>query len=504
MTIRFVPNDPRATKFNDPTSMRARRNRKKTVANFVFGTMPKQAEYPEGSVKALAWQSREAALAAVEMFEGLHGPVKQWARSPNRKRLAFAIDAGEDVNAYYDGDGVLFFHQAIGNSVLYTGASTDIVSHEVGHALLDTIRPELWDANFLEAAAFHEAFGDCVAMLTALADSSMRKALARKATLGKKNFVETFGEELAWMALKMFGAQENSAKPRQALNKYDWALPSTLPGNGPGGVLINEPHSFGQVFTGCFYDLIRLIFARAKSETEASLWNATSAAAQLLFGAAKTAPLTPRFFQAIGRTMVLQDGANGGALRDTINKAFGNHGIALGAAALGAPRATLAGAKFKRLTANAATLSPATAQDLRRRLGAAKGGVLHTRAVKLGDRHMAEVSHVRHVDLSGLASYLKGVSAAGAEPVLVGAVRGTMAVMSSLPDSASTEEEVRTFVSGLVEHDAILPAARAVRARGARAATSKEASRATHRVVARGGTKVLERRGFSCGCGCHG
>jgi 3-hydroxyacyl-CoA dehydrogenase len=37
----------------------------------------------------------------------------------------------------------------------FSGASTDVVSHEVGHGLLDSIRPELWDAPFLEAGAFH-------------------------------------------------------------------------------------------------------------------------------------------------------------------------------------------------------------------------------------------------------------------------------------------------------------------------------------------------------------
>lgn len=501
MAINFVPNDPHAVKFKTATKVIARRNRKKTVANFIFGALPRQAQYPAGSVNALAWQSREAALAAVEMFEGLHGPVKQWARSPNRKRLAFSMDAGQDVNAYYDGNGVMFFHQPIGKSVIYTGASTDIVSHEVGHALLDTIRPELWDANYLEAAAFHEAFGDCIAILTALADPSMRKDVARKTVLGKKNFIETFGEELAWTAGKVFGAQENSAKPRQALNKHEWALPSTLPDNGPGNTLINEPHSFGQVFSGCFYDLIRLIFAQSKSQTEASLWTAASTAAQHLFAAAKTASLTPRFFQAIGRAMVLQNSSSGGELRDVIGQAFRRHGIALGSAALTAPRAQLAGAQFKRLTASAAALSPATARDIRRRIGVIKGGALQTRAVQLGGKQLAEVSHLRHVDLTGLAGYLKGVTAPGAEPVLVGAFRGAMAMMSSLPDPTSTADEVRTFVGGLVAHNAIRPTER--KAHAARAASETSAAHSTHQVVVRNGAKVLERRGFVCGCGCR-
>jgi Zn-dependent metalloprotease len=47
------------------------------------------------------------------------------------------------------------------------GASTDVVAHEVGHGLLDSARPDS-STSILEVGAFHEAFGDCIAMLTAL------------------------------------------------------------------------------------------------------------------------------------------------------------------------------------------------------------------------------------------------------------------------------------------------------------------------------------------------
>jgi hypothetical protein len=45
----------------------------------------------------------------------------------------------------------------------------------------------VFEVNFLEAGAFHEAFGDCMAMLTALRDQETRqKLLAVTADLKKR------------------------------------------------------------------------------------------------------------------------------------------------------------------------------------------------------------------------------------------------------------------------------------------------------------------------------
>lgn len=506
MTINYVPNDPRASAFARPRAQAPRPERPKNRATLDFGTLPAQQAYPPGSADALAWQSREAALAAIETFEQVHGPVTHWARSSNRKRLALLRDDGEDINAYYDGDSVRFFHHRVGTRTVYTGASTDVVAHELGHALLDTIRPPLWDSNYPEAAAFHEAFGDCTALLTALADADIRSAAVK--LVGRRNFVETLGEQLSWAVLRVIGAQNNASKPRQARNRLRWALPSTLPATGPGGALINEPHSFGQVFLGCFYDVIALAFARSAAQDEAALQQAAGAAAQALYAAAKAAPITPRFFQAIGRAMAAHATSADGALRANVIEAFANHGIVVGAEPLATPNAAVAGRKLKRAAPSAPALLPATVADLRARLHTAPGAPLRVRGIDLGGQRLVEASHHRRVDLSGLADYLDGVCAMASEAVLVAPVRGALALMSHVPDASATENEVRAFVAGLVERDEIATEGKS-RKRGQRrtaAATEPPASRAagpmstpTHAIVRRGGDTVLQRVRFMCG-----
>src|SRR5262249_14753293 len=150
----------------------------------------------------------------------------------------------------------------------FSGASTDVVAHEVGHGLLDSIRPDFFEVNFLEVGALHEAFGDCMAILTALTDQDTRvHLLAQAPDLRKTNFVASTAEDLA-EGIRRFKPTHNAAEPRHAFNKFQFQIPSTLPPDGGPGKLINEVHSFGMLFSGCFWNLIATIFGASASKNE--------------------------------------------------------------------------------------------------------------------------------------------------------------------------------------------------------------------------------------------
>src|SRR5262249_35485876 len=145
----------------------------------------------------LFWQCREASLTAISVWEGIDGTITSWARSANRKKLDLRPNAGEDLNAYYDGQSLSFFEFTTGSKTTFSGASTDVVSHETGHAVLDSFRPELWDDLYIETGAFHEAFGDCTAILTALSDPVQRSKLRSTVpNLDAENFLEATAEDL--------------------------------------------------------------------------------------------------------------------------------------------------------------------------------------------------------------------------------------------------------------------------------------------------------------------
>ena len=205
---------------------------------------------------------------------------------------------GSTANAFYDRSSLQFFRFDTAARTYFSGASTDVVAHEAGHGLLDAIWPDLWSSNFTEANAFHEAFGDCIAILTALADLDTRVALLQAADdLRGANFVEATAEDLS-DAIRQGIADSilqnrfrNASKPRHALNSFLWQMPLNLPFEGDPGVLLGEIHSFGQVFTGCFWDLVSNIFAALPGNNEATLAAAARDAGALLFNAAREVPL---------------------------------------------------------------------------------------------------------------------------------------------------------------------------------------------------------------------
>jgi hypothetical protein len=91
------------------------------------------------------------------------------------------------------------------------------------------------------------------------------------------------------------------------------------------------------------------------------------------------------------------------------------------------------------------------------------------------------------------------------EPVLIGAVGTRAALMSALPEPATTSDEVRSYVETLLRAQRIeLPETRRLgRRRGAVAPSSE--SLPTHVVRAQGNKKILVRVRFACrACRGHG
>jgi hypothetical protein len=510
VAINFITNDPDADVLNSPEHQAARPDRPAGKAGFKFtGAVTQKVYDPDTEAdKFLFWQCREAALAAIETWESFEAPLNQWARSPNRKKLELSlkfhdpeITGNRQLNAFYDGSGLRFFAFTNARNVTtFSGKSTDTVSHETGHALLDTVRPELFESNLPEVNAFHEAFADCTALLTALSNQDTRKKLLASAPdLGSANFVESMSEYLSDAILKEFG-KVAASKPRRLLNDFTWDLPTSLPAgdfDDAPDLLSAEAHSFSRVFSGCFYDVVRNIFTAQSSQTEATLLGSTQTAAKLLVAGVRAAPETARYFQAVGRGMALaDDDTNGSANRDAIRNAFARHNVMLGSAAMLAPTAGLAGSPLK-FAAGAFKLSPATTRDIRERIRAEPGSKMTVNRDRMFGTDVAAAIHKREVKLGALDNRLKGVVAYASERILVGNSGARPAVLGMLPERNRTEDEVNHYVQTLLNHGRI--AMDGKNPKGAMAAKAKTPNVPTHVIRNRGGKKVLERIRFVCG-----
>lgn len=512
MPINFIPNDPLAIQSGPMRKTAPRPNRPAGKAGFEFFDASPEGLFEPGTPEFLFWQCREAALISVNVWEALHASLTTWsAEAADPKKMKLVQDGGDDLNAFYDREHLAFFHHTTGTHTTFSAASTDVVAHEAGHAFLDLLRPELFVGNVTEQGAFHEAFGDCLAILVALFDNKTRQALlAASPNLGAANFVEATAEDLSDAVRLELGPSHPAAKPRRALNTFQFQLPTSLPTSGPPDRLTSEIHSFGRLFSGCFYDTIRKIFnGAAGAKDEAALLKAAKTAGKLLVKGAAQAPLSVRFFQSVGRAMVLaDDAANGGANRAAIGQAFAGHGVQLGSASALLPKAGLAGNAPKAGKA-AATLSPATLKDIRHRIGASAGARFSMTPITLGAERVVEVVHHRAVPLGGISKQLKGVVAMAPEALVVGKSGRAAAAFSAMPDASTTTDEVTKFVETLLAHGRIdfggektvkPKSSLALGAVGAlgKAKLPKLASLPTHRIVTKGGKKILMRIRFTC------
>jgi hypothetical protein len=245
--------------------------------------------------------------------------------------LPIFLDAGVDLNAYYNREGLSFFHDTVSGKTVYSGESPDILCHELGHAVLDALKPQLWGVASAEAAAFHESFGDVSALLSALQLPSVRQALLNETggNLYRSTRLSRLAEQLGWAIRVRNGS--DAVDPdclRNAVNSLFYQKPEGLPPRAPASQLSNEPHSFSRLFTGAFLEaLASMLLVLAPSPSDENLLEISQIIAKLLVDSVSKAPITPNYFSQVAAYMIQTDLSNDGKYSDVLKMAFIKHGI---------------------------------------------------------------------------------------------------------------------------------------------------------------------------------
>lgn len=503
MSINYIPNDPSAVSSIPMRTVSPRPDRSSSTTHYNVADAVGEGAFDLGTPEFLYWQCREAALAAMEAWETIHGPFSAWQAG---KVLHVIPNEGEDLNAYYtrkfgsEPMRISFFHQSVGSKDFFSGASTDVVAHEAGHAFLDAIRPDFWSSSRFEVNAYHEAFGDCIAIVTALNDRPSRQAVLTSLT--SKNAIESTAENLA-AGIKLLIPDHNAGVPRRARNSFEWGPSGSIPEDGGPGELIYEEHSFGQVFSGCFYDTIVNIFSGMSSQSEANLLKATQIAGKLLVEATKQAPQGSQFFREVGRFMILIDEQENNAdHRAAIRDAFERHNIALGSSITLAPQAAFAAAPASRRAAKgmvamaAKSLGGTAKKNLLELIGATSEKLTVTAKTFVGKK-LHEAVHERVVALDDIHAKLKGVIATAAQVAVIGQSHQALSVLGAVSDPDRTDRDVRAFVASLVQHARIK--FDDSKKKGAVKKKTSTAAGTTHEIKEVKGQKMLVRIRFACG-----
>ena len=179
-----------------------------------------------------------------------------------------------------------------------------------GHAVLDGLKPQLWNVASHEAAAFHEAFGDMSAILAALQLPTMRQLVLSETNghLNRNSRLSRLAEQLGAAIRETHPDAVSLDGLRNAANSFTYQDPLQLPSSAPAAQLSSEPHSFSRVFTGAFLDALAgmlVVFAGQQAPpTEQDLEVVGQHMGDILLAGIKQAPVVSNFYAQVAAGMV--------------------------------------------------------------------------------------------------------------------------------------------------------------------------------------------------------
>jgi hypothetical protein len=263
---------------------------------------PEAKPHAPGTAEFRYWTAAEALRRGAD-FWGALLPGLSWEVG---SILPVDLDFGIDLNAFYDREGLKFFHGTAAGRTVFSGESPDVVCHELGHALLDSFKPQLFDAASIEVAAFHESFGDMSALLSALQLPSVRDGVLAETggVLRRASRLSRLAEQLGWAIRQSVPSAVEPDCLRNAVNTFFYRDPDTLPTRAPAAALSSEPHSFSRVFTGAFFEGLAGMLATTDRKGEAALLQVSRDMGSILTEGIRTASVVPTFFSQVAATML--------------------------------------------------------------------------------------------------------------------------------------------------------------------------------------------------------
>jgi hypothetical protein len=194
------------------------------------------------------------ASSVIERFERYLGRRFRWR---GRAKLALVPHAFEGRNAYFDPNlkAVLFgYYRADANDpganlpgqVIFTCLSSDIIAHEVTHAMVDRLRPYFAEATNRDVFAWHEAFADLIALFQHFA----YREVVLEAIASTSGSLEK-GRALFDLASEFGQSTGRGAALRSAI---DPDVAPELLRTPERFKKATEPHERGAIFVGAVFD----------------------------------------------------------------------------------------------------------------------------------------------------------------------------------------------------------------------------------------------------------
>jgi len=255
---------------------------------FKTGRRPLERDFHFHQVNA--WAIIHKTLALLENPDVL-GRRIPWAFEWGR--LKVLPHAGYWENAYYDrGTGALhffYFEGRCSGRPVFTCLSHDIVTHELGHAVLDGLKPYYNEVTSAATGGFHEYFGDAIALTAAL---DHRKVIVEVAgrqdqVLSTTSLIANIGQQFGQGLAAEYGSIADAYLRTAQNNKTMDDL-----------VGVYEEHDYSEVMTGAYYDLLENVYthlieqkdSRKGNDRVAALYNAARVVRRMMLRAVDYCP----------------------------------------------------------------------------------------------------------------------------------------------------------------------------------------------------------------------
>jgi hypothetical protein len=459
---------------------------------------PPPGKYATTTANFRYWNAKAALFRGANFWGPILPSGTQW--SSDSTPLQAGLDVGVDFNAFYARDsGLNFFHGIVDRVhppvTAYSGESPHVICHELGHAILDAVKPELFDAMSSEVAAFHEAFGDMSSILTALQLPTVRKYVLTQTggRLNANSRLSQLARQLGWAIRVQLDPHAVDADClRNASNRFFYRNPSGLPPSAPATSLSSEPHSFSRVFSGAFLDVLAAMYSigpKAPGTTaEDNLEQIAQDAGTILIEGIRLATVAPGFYSQVAGGMIQADmSLNGGHYQTALASNFIRRGILDASAAVSLVRDL-------QLVPGAKAFGVSGRMDHSKNLAFAGDNEGYKRTGDAAPRLLLTPVTTRfgltlHVQLPAQPKRFAMFSAA---------------VAAGVQHGRSAEEEAQDFIEDLIQlgrvsHEKLQPSRMVTAAMVA--LTSPNIGPKTHYVVQEEDRLVLKRDHFDCGFG---
>lgn len=263
--------------------------------------------YAVSDIQKQAAQVYACLTATMNMVKGVYPRTIHWSVA---EALVVNPRAGRGANAFYDRVSLnfLFEEHPTTKKMVFTSESVNVVAHELGHAILDAIRPDLWNVQSLEIFAFHEAFGDIVSMLCTLQNDIVIDYMLTETNNNPRtsNIVSRIAEEMGNLIHSQGKKNVEINALRNAANTFVYVQPETLPRTVEDLSLSQEPHNYSRIFSGIWFDCLVSIYEHEKAQISPreAMKKARDIMAYVIVNSLPGAAATPRFFTAIAKSML--------------------------------------------------------------------------------------------------------------------------------------------------------------------------------------------------------